>query len=551
MELYKEINYALLKGLTFYDSRLSEAELEKRLDYLSISNFKNLRDFSIDFDETHLTSVLIGRNGTGKSNLIEALVIIFRDLDLDKHPSFSYTLKYQCRNHNIVLEADCEKNKYSFEIDKKAVRRSQFQQKKDEYLPNHLFTYYSGPSNRLESHFDDHQKRFYKELLDGLSIPLRRLFYTRLIHSQLVLLSYFSFDNDVTNDFLKKYFNIERLESVLIKLQEPSWAKPKKDDESSWHEQQGDRRFWNSRGVVQQFLNILYKISLAPLRRYETDISGFRKRSQRECIYLYIPDQNKLKQLANHYSNQQEFFKVLESTYISELIKEVRIRVIINNAGQITFKELSEGEQQLLTVLGLLRFTKDEESLFLLDEPDTHLNPAWKFEYLNLLTQIVGESDSSHIILCTHDPLVIGGLTKSQVKIFEKKANTDQIVTNSPVEDPRGMGVAALLTSELFGLSTTLDLETQKLLDRKRELQLKNLSGKINEEEKAEMRVLSDTLCSLDFTKTVRDPLYNKFINAINKREEFKKIVLTPEEVRQQEKIAKEIIDKILQEGKH
>ena len=27
-------------------------------------------------------------------------------------------------------------------------------------------------------------------------------------------------------------------------------------------------------------------------------------------------------------------------------------------------------------VLGLLRFTKEDEALFLLDEPDTHLNPA-------------------------------------------------------------------------------------------------------------------------------------------------------------------------------
>jgi len=36
----------------------------------------------------------------------------------------------------------------------------------------------------------------------------------------------------------------------------------------------------------------------------------------------------------------------------------------------------SEGEQQLLLVLGLLKFTAEEEALFLLDEPDTHLNPC-------------------------------------------------------------------------------------------------------------------------------------------------------------------------------
>ena len=45
------------------------------------------------------------------------------------------------------------------------------------------------------------------------------------------------------------------------------------------------------------------------------------------------------------------------------------------------------------------------------------------------------------------------------------------------------MGVAALLTSELFGLSTTLDIETQKKLDRKRELFLKSHDTELSPDE--------------------------------------------------------------------
>lgn len=52
-----------------------------RLDKLYIEDFKNLKQFSIDFDEREMTTVLIGHNGTGKSNLIEAIVTLFRDLD--------------------------------------------------------------------------------------------------------------------------------------------------------------------------------------------------------------------------------------------------------------------------------------------------------------------------------------------------------------------------------------------------------------------------------------------------------------------------------------
>lgn len=277
----------------------------------------------------------------------------------------------------------------------------------------------------------------------------------------------------------------------------------------------------------------------------------YNKKRNQDHLYLFIPNEESLKNIAQIYGNNREFFKVLESTYISDLIYEVQIKVKkINSNDTIMFKELSEGEQQLLTVLGLLKFTKDEESLFLLDEPDTHLNPAWKLGYLNLLEEVVGKQETSHILICTHDPLLIGGLLRNQVQIFKKSGSTGQIIATPPEYDPRGMGVAALLTSELFGLSTTLDLETQKKLDRKRELYLKSLESELTHEENEEMRMLADELGSLDFTRTIRDPLYDKFVRAIMSRDDFKKPVLTPEERRKQDQIAQEIINEILEEEK-
>jgi len=509
-----------------------------RLDKLWIKEFKNLRDFDIDFDEKQMTTVLIGHNGTGKSNLIEAIVIIFRDLDLGNPPAFSYNLTYFCRERKIQIEAEPEKksNRTLITVDGERISFTEFTKKSGRiYLPKYVFAYYSGPGNRLESHFDKHQETFYRELLDGTDNPLRPLFYARDIHSQFVLLSFFSFDDKESGEFLEEYLGISELESVLFILKKPPWPSKK-----------GDKRFWNARGVVQGFLSELYKHSLAPIRNTERISIGYRKSQREEHLYLFIPNQERLKKLAEVYGNNRDFFKVLESTYISELIHKVRIKVKMKNLdGNITFEELSEGEQQLLTVFGLLKFTKDEESLFLLDEPDTHLNPAWKLNYLNVLEQVVGNLQTSHVIMCTHEPLVIGGLLKSQVQIFAKEPQMLKITTETPEIDPRGMGVAALLTSELFGLSTTLDLETQKKLDRKRELYLKS---KLTIDENEEMRELANELGELDFTRTIRDPLYDKFVRALMSRDEFKKPILTPEERRKQEKIAREIIDEILAE---
>lgn len=185
-----------------------------RLDKLWIEDFKNLRDFTIDFDEDRTTTVLIGHNATGKSNLVEALVIIFRNLDLKKKPEFGYDLTYFCKDHKIRIKADRHKKAYSIFVDGKKISFSTFPGSDRKYLPNYIFAYYSGPSGRLEYLFDAHQKKFYDELLKGNIQPLRPFFYARPIHSQFVLLSFFSFENEESQKFLEDYLDISGLESV-------------------------------------------------------------------------------------------------------------------------------------------------------------------------------------------------------------------------------------------------------------------------------------------------------------------------------------------------
>jgi recombinational DNA repair ATPase RecF len=52
-----------------------------RLDKVYIDGFKNLKQLEVGFDEAPLTTVLIGQNGAGKSNLIEAIAQVFRWVD--------------------------------------------------------------------------------------------------------------------------------------------------------------------------------------------------------------------------------------------------------------------------------------------------------------------------------------------------------------------------------------------------------------------------------------------------------------------------------------
>jgi len=163
-----------------------------RIKHLGIMAFKNLRNFLIKFDAESPTTVLVGRNGTGKSNLLEALTIIFRDLDLAEGPTIAYSMDYDCRGHQvrIVTFPDEPKKKAMITVDGKGLTYNQLSKHK-EFLPSFVFGYYSGPSNRMEEHFDKHQDRFYRDLLKNVDKPLRRLFYARLVHSQFVLLAFF------------------------------------------------------------------------------------------------------------------------------------------------------------------------------------------------------------------------------------------------------------------------------------------------------------------------------------------------------------------------
>lgn len=543
-----------------------------RIHKVYIEKFKNLQQFEINLDLNEMNTVLLGQNATGKSNFIEALVLIFKYLDLEKEPpketNLRYKIEYECRGKKIFV--GYLTGKYVFNVgsrnvigekevwltEAKSLSKTEFFRKKNEYLPKYVFTYYSGISNRLKDHFDEHQKKFYDKIIDADATKdnvdeLRRLFYVQLVHSYFVLMAFFTYETNETKQFLQKYLFIEDLESILFKFQRPYFAANKKFQ---------DLFMWGSKGLVREFLDELWKLSLAPIDVEEPYKESFRDKGnkKREFLYLFIQDKHKLQTLAKFYQGgNTELFKALESTYISDLINEVRVRVKKRNVdGNITFKELSEGEQQLLTVLGLLRFTKDEETLILLDEPDTHLNPLWKWEYLDLLKAVVkndtttdSEDDTTQVIMNTHDPLVIGSMNNNQVRIFKRDDQTGRITAEQPDVSPKGLGVAGILTSELFGLPTILDKETQEKLNRKRFLQGKLIRNDISKEETEEYNILRREMEDLGYYEQIEDAMFRAYIAEMSQYDIFQKVELTDEEQAFLQHESKRVIENILKQN--
>ncbi|HBS54824.1 MAG TPA: AAA family ATPase [Stenotrophomonas sp.] len=578
-----------------------------QLRHLAIPQFRNLHGVAIDFGiqleptpgadpaaapKVIRSHALIGQNGVGKSNLIEALITIFRDVDLDRDAALDYTLEYEIRGHTVRIQADTSKQKRPFVwVDGQGQSQGHLL-KNRELLPSHVFAYYSGRNERIETLFQEHQRRFNQrqeitadevlpeQLLENFTASeadiraledvrrrrdarlkqagddrLRRLFYCRGGHSQLVLLACLLSDDPVFQKVLKN-LHIESLESALFVLKEPHRLREKrrggKFDESELNE--GDPRFWYARGnVVSEFLDKLWQVAWAPIEQEITRQIDFRGRTEKQKqLYLFVPNHAKLKQLGELVGGTDSFFRYAEGAYIGDLIDEVRITVKKRDehGGSVNFTQLSEGELQMLTVLGLMRITRENHCLFLLDEPDTHLNPIWKLRYFDDIEGVLGaeenqvEQGESQILITTHDPMMVGSLKREQVHILRRRG--DQTVVEQPDVHPQGMGVTGLLKSDLFGLSSTLDIETERRLFRRNELFVKTPRTL---EEDAELSRLSAELADLGFSTTdFRDPDYALFVRKMAQHRKFRKPTLTPEERVEQDHIADEIIDEILRE---
>ncbi len=523
-----------------------------RIQRLYVQDYGNLQNFEFKPDQSEPTTVILGRNGAGKSNLIEVLVEIFRDLESKQASSFYYELEYEIRGHQLQIANNPEgRPKQQVLLHGDKLTKQQFEQNLDTYLPKYVFSYYSGWNRRLEKLFDRSTKELYKKWKGGGSndnIPLRRMFYCRKDYSQLVLLAFFLMDeNPKIQEFLHNYLNIVDFESALFVMHKPYWRPTKKPSENDL--KYGDPLFWYARGAFQTFTDRLWRHAIAPIRNEETITQDFRDRTEdQERLYLYIKDKDTLKELMYPGEDETHFFAHLEGLYLCDLLDEVRVTVSHSNAGLIRFDQLSEGEQQLLTVLGLLHFTKGEESLFLLDEPDTHLNPAWTYDYFNLLENQVNDQ-SSQMLIASHNPLMIGGLKREQVRLLNRHFNEGKLTVTAdmPDEDPIGMGVDGLLQSDIFGLKSVLPPSVvDNLTKRYKLLGIRNKTAEMA----ADLERLTSELDELGIAHSFPHPYFNQFSQALARNPIMQKKQFTSADMDELDQLTDELLQNIM-DGKN
>ena len=76
-----------------------------KLKTLQIKKYKNLKDITIDFESGNGLTMLIGNNGSGKSNILEAISGIFSNAYSAKPiHKFVYSLTYEIKGKTVELK---------------------------------------------------------------------------------------------------------------------------------------------------------------------------------------------------------------------------------------------------------------------------------------------------------------------------------------------------------------------------------------------------------------------------------------------------------------
>ncbi len=123
-----------------------------KLHRLRIDRFKNLRNCEVSFEQPYLLNAVIGGNGSGKSNLVEAILHILLDTYLSKTPPFDYSLEYATQGRQVELSAAegrpravVDGQEMPIHLFTRRLRDGEAQV----YYPETTFAYYSGDCDRV------------------------------------------------------------------------------------------------------------------------------------------------------------------------------------------------------------------------------------------------------------------------------------------------------------------------------------------------------------------------------------------------------------------
>lgn len=547
-------------------------------------------DFEIDTHKELTKTVFTGVNGSGKSNFLQLLSEIFAYLEtyhlaaaeerVKVGANFGFQIFYTLHfTEEVLQKLDIENAgdinllvRITKELNKKpefAVQRPDrknyidIPKHTELVLPDKVVAYSSGQNEMLSNPYYRLKYYYFRELEknDNKHLFDDRLIFIDYSNSQSLFIANFLLSGDKQLSVLKEHLHIKDVVSFRISINLLNYRKnelPMYDElrekiellkqcATSWVHRKGkpsnredllilDYHIDDTNAVRDAFKAFFGSAANLYQTFYQLDVMNIHQVASDTRVHIVN---------APKWVNFKDEIGEVEPAKLSFRIEKIDVEKITGREHDTQktktryYRSLSDGEHQFSLMLGAVMLFEEGNVLYLFDEPETHFNPKWKYDYLTLLDSVAPQTDSQ-ILLTTHDPVLLSGLRKEQVMTFRKAGNGDVSIRQAE-EDLIGMGVDGILTGDIFGMNTTVDNETYQDMIRRRELLVLKEKDKMTTEQSVELTQLSEKLIDIDYNKPFEDPLYRDFIMALGNLDMYK-ADLTPEERKKREAIAARII---------
>ena len=335
------------------------------------NGYKNLNNCVINFENTAGLTILIGNNGSGKSNLIEVISFIFNKIFSQQLSTISFKFLIEYEINSKLIRIHNFRGNLKITINNTEISEPAFYSDDTNY-PDKVFALYSGEELRLwENVYFNPYETYYQDVINN-KVDL---------------------DNLKLNYINKYYWQIA---VILLYIKEPTKIST----------------ILNGSNIQ----DIIFDINTSNLTNYSGTNpnnvtravnainSGLTSNKISFNNFLQITYQN-------HYGDTVNISEIILDLYyillVALLPKDPNYKTInkldieFNNGLKIS--DFSEGQKKEILVTFITDVLVSVDSIFLLDEPDSHIHPIKKKN----LIEILKASDTQNIIMTTHSPTLI------------------------------------------------------------------------------------------------------------------------------------------------
>lgn len=379
-----------------------------RLRSVWISQYKNLRNFTLNFDGDGFIDIFVGKNGSGKSNFLEALIEIFDHIfafDPDAvGPGFDYSIGFEIAE--AVTRIEWREGQLTINDD--TGRRTLGTTP----LPDNVLVYYSGQNDNVTALVARYEDRYRRNLrrADATMIP-RFVGIGPACKKLLIVVLMLLPEASLARQYLcQKLGILNNSRTVRIVLKRPGFAGTGEFDPF-----EDKQLFWGATGVVRSFLDQLVACmsgAFTPGTLYDREDDRYILECNLDVFQEAYGD-----------LTSETIFRSFDALRIVGMLDDIGIRVALDGLEVSDLSHFSDGQFQSVYLFAVSELFKHRNCLTLLDEPDAFLHPEWQFDFLEQISDISADAArTNHILLSSHSASTVAAQCDNRIRLFSSGA---------------------------------------------------------------------------------------------------------------------------------